>query len=97
MKACPFCQDSTEVDTPKRSVVRRTSTIGQWLIPTAVLALMPKCPMCIAAYLAVAGIGVSMPVAGWMRYGIIVGCVATLTWCAWRAIRRLIRRRHLSV
>jgi len=56
----------------------RARKLGAWLIPGMVLAVIPKCPMCFAAYLAVAGIGVSMPVATGMRWAILAVCVGTL-------------------
>jgi len=48
--------------------------------PTVVLALLPKCPMCVAAYVAMAtGLSVSLSVATWMRAGLLVACLCALS------------------
>ena len=49
-----------------RAPTRLTRVVGffSWIAPGAVLALMPKCPACFAAYIALGtGISVSAPVA----------------------------------
>jgi len=58
----------------------------RWLLPASVLALMPKCPMCVAGYIALGtGLGVSVPLAGQLRWGAIVVCVAWFAGlAAWR-------------
>lgn len=60
----------------------------RWVVPAALLALMPKCPLCFAGYIALAtGVGLSFTVASWLRLGLIVLCVAALVWFAVKAIR----------
>ncbi len=51
---------------------RRLSTIAASILPGAVLVLLPKCPLCLAAWLTIVT-GVSFPAAGaaWVR-GIFV-------------------------
>jgi hypothetical protein len=76
-----------------RSVARRWFAAAEWLIPSVVLALMPKCPLCVAAYLAIAtGIGVSTAVAGYLRTALILLCAAMLCIVAVRRAGRMIRR-----
>jgi hypothetical protein len=59
------------------------------VVPAVVLALLPKCPACIVAWLAVgAGIGISMPAAAWLRGLILVSCLACLAFVAARHLRR---------
>lgn len=68
---------------------RRCFGVAEWVAPAAVLALLPKCPMCLAAYVAViTGIGLSAPVATYLRTGLLLGCVALL---AFLLVRRAYR------
>lgn len=76
--------------TPPSLTKRGTSLLG-WLLPTTMLALMPKCPVCVAAYVAMfTGFGLSVAVATWLRSGMIALCVGLLMWMAWRLVRRLV-------
>lgn len=63
-----------------------------WLTSGMTLALIPKCPACLAGYVAVAtGIGLSMPAATYLRWGLIVSSVAVLVMLAGRRLRRIFR------
>jgi hypothetical protein len=67
----------------------RLARFFQWLIPTAALALIPKCPMCLAAYLALfTGTGVSFTAASHLRTGLIFLCIGTLVFLLGKQIRR---------
>jgi hypothetical protein len=60
----------------------------RWLIPATMLVLMPKCPVCLAGYVALGtGIGLSFTAASWLRVALIVLCIGALGWLAFRAIR----------
>ena len=60
--------------------------------PAAVLLLLPKCPACIAAWLAVgAGIGVSMSTAAILRELVVAACVACLAFVVARQALRMVR------
>lgn len=63
-----------------RSRVRRGAVgLVQWAIPVTILALVPKCPACVAAYvLLFTGVGLSLPAAAAVRWGLIAACVAIL-------------------
>jgi hypothetical protein len=67
----------------------RALDVSGTVVPVAVLALLPKCPACLVAWLAVgAGIGISMPTAAWLRGLILVSCLACLALVAARQLRR---------
>ena len=82
---------------PKPSPIRRATFTAKWIVPSAGLILMPKCPMCLAAYIAFAtGLGVSFETADWLRSTLIWSCIASLTLFTALTLRRLIRRRMVS-
>ena len=63
-----------------------------WLVPVTTLALVPKCPACVAGYLALAtGIGISLPTATYVRALLIGLCVACLIFLAARRLRGMCR------
>lgn len=69
--------------------VRRGLLASRWLVPGALLALLPKCPLCFAAYFAAAtGIGLSAATASHVRTWLTVACVAALVVLAARAVGR---------
>lgn len=75
------------------SPTKRAFRFFRWILPGTILALMPKCPVCLAAYIALfSGIGISLPVASFLRTGLIVLCVLALVFLVVRQIRRLISR-----
>ena len=70
----------------------------QWLAPAAILALLPKCPLCLAAYLALfTGVGMSFTTASYLRTGLIVACIGMLLFLLVRVIRRNHARPSRSV
>jgi hypothetical protein len=75
------------------SWLRRRGEIAGWLVPSVTLALLPKCPVCVAAYVALAtGIGISLPAATCLRAMLVVVCVASLVFIAARRLRGFIAR-----
>lgn len=66
---------------------KRSTAVAEWLVPGLLLVLMPKCPACFAAYIALAtGIGLSLPVASFVRTTLIVMGVAALAFLIIRQI-----------
>ena len=67
MNARHCCQIKTQTgDNAHRPAarLRRVGEIAGWFVSTVTLALLPKCPACLAAYVALAtGIGISLPTA----------------------------------
>ena len=75
-------------------VKRRGTEAASWLVPGSLLILMPKCPVCLAAYVAAAtGLGLSASAASDLRMSLIVLCIASL---AFLAARLLLRKRQRS-
>jgi hypothetical protein len=76
-----------------KSTARRSCWgIGGWLAPGLILALMPKCPMCLAAYVAVGtGLALSTSTVAYLRTSLIVACVTLLSYATAKSLARLLR------
>jgi len=81
----------------QRRPVRRfrdaAGEFARWIVPGGILVLLPKCPACIVAYLAIAGgIGISLSAAIYLRRGLVILCVGLLAYFAVRRGRRFVAR-----
>jgi hypothetical protein len=90
--------ERTSVNGPHRpSFLRRSLNLTAKAIPVVVLAVLPKCPACLAAYVAVGtGIGLSLTTVTYLRLSLIVACVASLIFFAAKMIRPGLRRLRIS-
>ena len=75
------------------SIIRRAVDFVAWIVPSAVLALIPKCPLCLAAYVALwTGIGLSLSAAIYLRAALLVVSIGLILFLAMRSARRLIHK-----
>ena len=81
MKACCVKRRATAAG--------RSRGVAAWLVPGGLLVLMPKCPVCLAGYVAAAtGLGLSVPEASGLRTLLIALCCASLAYLAIRLLSR---------
>jgi hypothetical protein len=68
-------------------VVRHCPEVVSSVLPAVILVLLPKCPVCIAAYIAVVtGIGLSLPVTAHLRTLLVILCSTSLIYFVARQI-----------
>src|SRR3954453_20872498 len=88
------CRDDRSAAVAGRSWTRAARRAVSWIVPGVVLAAMPKCPLCLAAYFALfTGFGISLAAASFAWWLVAFGCIAVLVYLAVNAIRLLLLRR----
>ena len=67
------------VDQRTSTWMRRFREVVGWIIPSVGLALLPKCPVCLAAHVTLwTGLGLSLSAATYLRWVLLFLCVAAL-------------------
>ncbi len=98
MNTSPCCHrpPSAPGGVPRRSSpLRRLWEMAGLLLPGTLLALMPKCPMCLAAYVALGtGCTLSYTSAHLLMRTLTALCICTLAFCLVRRIIKHLRHRH---
>src|SRR4051812_8720864 len=78
---------------PSKSLPGHVFQIVKWAIPGAILLLLPKCPLCLMAYIALAtGVGLSFTTASYLQTGLIIVCVGSLLYFTASHVRRFLMR-----
>jgi hypothetical protein len=94
--ACNSSHKSADGKAHPPSVAQRRFAWAKCSLPTLILAFLPKCPACFAAYVALGtGISLSVAAASVLRTLLIGACVATLVWTFVSALRSARMQRSL--
>jgi hypothetical protein len=81
------------------TIARRCRAIAGWIVPTGGLILLPKCPACLVAYIAIGtGVGISVSAATYLRTLLFTLCIASITYFGarrgWRLYAHIFATRH---
>ncbi|QDT71888.1 hypothetical protein [Lacipirellula limnantheis] len=93
---CGVAAASSDSPAPLRqrnaSLSHRAIELAGWLIPGTLLAFFPKCPLCVAGYVALAtGLGMSLTAATYLCWALLAACLASLALMASRVFARRLR------
>ena len=72
---------------------RRLLNFFGWIVPTAVLALIPKCPVCVAGYAVIGtSVGFSLSAFAQLRLAIIILCLVSLSYLGTKSVLYVVTR-----
>lgn len=91
MNAGRCCQAAAGANGPAclcpPAFARRCAGLAGWVVPGIVLAFLPKCPACLAAYIALwTGVGLSLSAASHVWSALLILCVGALACLAIRSL-----------
>ena len=99
MNTSPSVDSGACCNVTRHAPSRRGLHAAAWIVPSLLLALMPKCPACLAAYVALGvGVSLSLPTAANLRLGALalsaaLLCAVVMRWAA-PSVRRVLERRR---
>jgi hypothetical protein len=71
-------------------LARRVREVVAWVVPGAILVLVPKCPACLAAHVALwTGVGLSVSTATQLRWALFCLCGASLLFLIGKRLDRI--------
>jgi hypothetical protein len=77
----------------RRTFSRQCVDVFGWIIPGAILATLPKCPICLGTYIALwSGLGLSLSAATHLRVSLLILSGGLILFMMARNIRRLIQK-----
>jgi hypothetical protein len=92
--SCCSSDVATPETHPSGSAWRRVRSVASWILPGVILAAMPKCPVCVTAYVALfTGCGISLAAAGVARSLVVVGCIGFFAYLAVKSLGNVLSRR----
>ena len=72
---------------------RRFLNFIGWMVPSAILALIPKCPACVAGYAVIGtSVGFSLSALAQLRLALIVLCVVSLSFVGTKSVLYVVTR-----
>ena len=94
MKACSCANGpQTIAGGAEAPPYRRFLNFIGWIVPTAILALLPKCPVCVAGYAVIgSSVGFSLSAFAQLRLALIVLCVASLCFAGTKSVLYVVTR-----
>ena len=91
MKNGYCCGQNSNAPIASRSWTKFARQTMGWVVPGVVLAAMPKCPLCLAAYVALfTGFGISLAAAKFAWWFVGISCVAVLLYLMATSVRRFL-------
>jgi hypothetical protein len=70
---------------------RRVLNFIGWIVPTAILALIPKCPVCVAGYAVIGtSVGFSLSAFAQLRLALIVLSLVSLSYVGTKSVLSLV-------
>lgn len=81
------------LDRGRSHLVSRFLDFVGWVVPTAILVLIPKCPACVAGYAVIGtSVGWSLSASAQLRLAVIVLCVVSLSYLGTKSVLSVVTR-----